>query len=840
LTAFVLVLGDPRATDPALVGPKAAHLSALAAAHPVPPGFCLTAEAFRHAEREGGIDPELSRAIVDAYARLVGDASPPPPVAVRSSALDEDGPAASFAGQHETILGVVGLDAVLEAIERTWASLRGDVALAYRRDHGLPEDGLALAVLVQRLVVADASGVAFSADPVSGRRDRMIVNATWGLGESLVAGHVTPDGWTLDKADLQVVETRPSEKARMTVLADGRTRETAVPKFLRETPALTDAELAAVAELTHELEVLQGWPVDVEFAVRNGELHLLQCRPVTALPDPPPGALAAPDDPLAGLPSPWSEADDAEHPWERDRVHFPGQMTMLDHEMTRLVYEVGITHGARTYGMPAAFHARRFWTRFYSSQRKLALPEAEQAALSARGEAAYAETDAGLENLWTWRWRPEIEAHLAFWDGFHLQGADDAELLAHLDATYERLVRLWRLHFEIVLPAGRARNAFVALYRELFEDASELDAAGLLQGRATLTTRAGEALWAVRDAVEAVPGLREEVVALPPGEVTAALDRRHDTAAVRDALDAYLNEFGRRTLYLALSAPSLAEDPTPVAAMLQDALRRPEHDARARQAEVAAEGERRVAAARERLRGYPEPVRAAFEQRLAAGRAAFVASEDHNFLLDYGTTAAVRRVVLEIGRRLADAAAIAAPEDVVHLTWAELRATWAASPAPDRRGLIAERQRELRAFADVDPPEKLGPPPVSGADAGDTYAGRPPPETREPDVVTGTPGARGLARGRARVLRELRDAGRLRPGEVLVATTTSQPWTPLFGIAAGLVTDAGGVLSHTAVIAREYGLPAVVGTRVGTRRIRDGMLLEVDGDRGTVRIVAES
>jgi len=840
LTPFVLALGDPRAADPALVGPKAAHLSALAAAHPVPPGFCLTAEAYRRAESQGGIDPDLSRAIVDAYARLVGDASPPPPVAVRSSALDEDGPAASFAGQHETILGVVGLDAVLEAIARTWASLRSDAALAYRRDHGLPEDGLALAVLVQNLVVADASGVAFSADPVSGRRDRMIVNATWGLGESLVAGHVTPDGWTLDKADLQVVETRPSEKAKMTVLAGDCTVELAVPKFLRERPALSDAELAAVAKLARDLETHQGWPVDVEFALANGELHLLQCRPVTALPDPTPGSLAAPDDPLGGLDAPWSEPDDAERHWERDRVHFPGQMTLFDHELAHLVYEVGLTHGARIYGFPAAFDARRFWTRFYGSRRTLAMSEEERAALSARGEAAHAEADAGLENVWIWRWRPEIEAHLAFWDGFDLQGAGDAALLTHLDATYERLARVWQLHFEIVLPAGRARDDFVALHRELFEDASELDAAGLLQGRATLTTRAGEALWAVRDAVEAVPGLREAVVALPAGEVLEALVRRDDAATVREALAAYLDEYGRRTLYLALSAPSLTEDPTPVIAMLQDALRRPDHDARARHAEVAAEGERRVAATRERLRGYPAPVRAAFEQRLAAGRSAFLVSEDHNFLLDYGTTAAVRRVALEVGRRLADAAAIVAPEDVVHLTWDELRATWAASPPSDRRALIAERQRQLREFADVDPPEKLGTPPSSAATTGDTYAGRPPPETREPDVVTGTPGARGLARGRARVLRDLRDAGQLNPGEILVATTTSQPWTPLFGIAAGLVTDAGGVLSHTAVIAREYGLPAVVGTRVGTRRIRDGMLLEVDGNRGHVRIVNDA
>lgn len=546
-------------------------------------------------------------------------------------------------------------------------------------------DGFALAVLIQHLVVADASGVAFSADPVSGRRDRITVNATWGLGETLVAGNVTPDGRTLDKTDLQVVETRPSEKGKMTVLAGDRTVEVATPGFLQKRPALADAELAAVAKLTRDLEALQGWPVDVEFAIADGELHLLQCRPVTALPDPTPGSLAAPDDPLGGLPTTWSAPDDAEHHWERDRVHFPGQMAMLDHELTHLVYEVGLTHGARTCGLPATFHARRFWTRFYSSQRTLALPEAERAAWSARGEAAYAEAEAALENVWTWRWRPEIEAHLAFWDGFDLHGADDAALLAHLDATYERLMRLWQLHFEITLPGGRARGAFVALRRELFEAASELDAADLLQGRSTLTPRAGEALWAVLDAVEAVPGLSEEIVALPATEVLALLADRGDAASARDAFDAYLAEFGRRTLYLALSAPSLAEDPTPVIAMLQDALRRPANDARARHAEVAAEGERRITAARERLRGYPEPVRAAFEQRLAAGRAGFVVSEDHSFLLDYSTTAAVRRVVLEVGRRLADAASIVAPVDVLHLTWDELCATWAASAAPDRR-----------------------------------------------------------------------------------------------------------------------------------------------------------
>ena len=840
MTPLILFLGDPQAADPALVGPKAAHLSALAASHPVPPGFCLTAEAYRRAEREGGIDPELSRAIVDAYAQLVGDASPPPPVAVRSSALDEDGPAASFAGQHETILGVVGLDAVLEAIDRTWASLHSETALAYRRDHGLPEDGLALAVLVQRLVLADASGVAFSVDPVSGRRDRMVVNATWGLGESLVAGHVTPDGWTLDKTSLAAVESRPSSKTKMTVVAGQGTKEIAVPGFLRDRPALADDTLAAVATLARDLEARQGWPVDAEFAVADGSLYLLQCRPVTALPEPAAGALVGPDDPLGGLPAPWRDEDDARKHWKRDRMHFPGQVTLLDLELLRLAVDEGLAHGARTYGIPITNLVRRFWTYYYDSSQRIELTEAELASWRARGAAAVAEIEAGFENVWSWRWRPEIEAHLAFWSAFDLQGADDATLLTHLDETHERLARLWRVHFEIVIPMGRARDVFVAFYRELFDGATELDAVGLLQGQETLTTRAGAALWAVRDAVEAVPGLSVELTALPSGAVQGALADRDEAAAAREALADYLADFGHRTLYIALTARSLTEDPTPVITMLQDALRRPGQDARARHAEVVAERERRVAEARETLLGYPAPVRSEFDRLLAAAQFASRLDEDHAFLLDYGTTASVRGVVLEVGRRLAATGAVAAPEDAFHLSWDELRATFAAMPTLDRRALVAERQDEMRRYADAQPPETLGTPLDATGAAGDTFFGRPPPETREPDVVTGNPGSSGRARGRARVLRDLNDAGDLEPGEILVATTTSQPWTPLFGIAAALVTDTGGVLSHTAVVAREYGLPAVVGTRVATRRIRDGMLLEVDGDRGTVRIVSEA
>src|SRR5690606_11026322 len=163
---------------------------------PVPAGFCLTAEAYRIAAREGGLTDELAQHVREAYARLVrGDTGQA--VAVRSSAIDEDGPFASFAGQHDTNLNVIGLDAVIAAIDGTWRSLHSRSAMAYRRRHGLGLDGVALAVLVQRMVPADVAGVAFSVDPVAGRQDRVVVRASWGLGESIVGGTVTPDVWTV-------------------------------------------------------------------------------------------------------------------------------------------------------------------------------------------------------------------------------------------------------------------------------------------------------------------------------------------------------------------------------------------------------------------------------------------------------------------------------------------------------------------------------------------------------------------------------------------------------------------------------------------------------------------
>ena len=285
----IVWLGEPHAETRGLVGGKVAPLSRLAAQYNVPGGFCLTTDAHQLAVAGGtSLPARLQQRVTEAYRRLCEQSGvDQPAVAVRSSAVDEDGEGTSFAGQHDTYLNVVGAEAIGEAIVRCWESARAPRVLEYRRQHGLPTDGARIAVLVQQLVVADVSMVAFSANPLTGNRDEVVVNASWGLGESVVGGSVTPDSFTVRAAgpvaDWQIVERGLSEKRKMTVAVAGGTREVDVPRLMAKQPSLSDEQLLEIAELARALEMTMGWPVDLEAAYRDDALYLLQCRPITTL-----------------------------------------------------------------------------------------------------------------------------------------------------------------------------------------------------------------------------------------------------------------------------------------------------------------------------------------------------------------------------------------------------------------------------------------------------------------------------------------------------------------------------------------------------------------------------
>jgi phosphoenolpyruvate synthase/pyruvate phosphate dikinase len=274
-------LGEPHANEPAVVGGKAASLSRLAAGYRVPPGFALTARAL------GLAAPDLARGVVplplrahiaEAYGAL-GEGR----VAVRSSAIDEDGDAHSFAGQHETFLNVEGVDPIAEAVVLCFASAFTARALDYRLHVGLPVDHIGLAILVQSQILADSAGVVFSANPITGSLDEIVITMSYGLGESIVGGTTTPDTFIVRKCDLAIVSRTIGEKRLMTVPVPGGTRELETPAFLRDLPSVTDELVLELAALALRLEADQGAPVDIECAVKGTDVYLLQSRPITTL-----------------------------------------------------------------------------------------------------------------------------------------------------------------------------------------------------------------------------------------------------------------------------------------------------------------------------------------------------------------------------------------------------------------------------------------------------------------------------------------------------------------------------------------------------------------------------
>ena len=276
----IMWLGEEACHLDELVGGKAAALSRFAATYAVPAGFAVPALS-PHAP---AIAVDVAEAIASAYHALAHRrAKPDVPVAVRSSAIDEDGCDASFAGQHDTYLNIRGYESVVDAVHRCAQSAASREALAYRAERGLAADDVRIAVLVQELVQSEVSGVAFSANPITGGRDEVMINASWGLGESIVGGSVTPDTFVVAKRGPEVTSRDIAQKDRMTVLLESGTCEVAVPDELQSVSSMSDDQAVQVARLATSLEESAGHPVDIEFAIAEGTLYLLQCRPITTL-----------------------------------------------------------------------------------------------------------------------------------------------------------------------------------------------------------------------------------------------------------------------------------------------------------------------------------------------------------------------------------------------------------------------------------------------------------------------------------------------------------------------------------------------------------------------------
>ena len=551
----------------------------------------------------------------------------------------------------------------------------------------------------------------------------------------------------------------------------------------------------------------------------------------TAMPQP----IALPAD----FPVVWERPEEAHGFWERETMHFPGQSPLLDHSFAHRWVEEGFNAACEDYSMPVRNAYQRVNTYVYQSIAPVSHDPAELEQLGRTAQERLGAAIGRQNEVWEGERLPEIKDLLGRWRAFDLTGASDAGLVTHLRDTLAWSERAWHIHFLTVFPVLVSMSLFDDFYSEVLGGEDTYGPYRLLQGQDNMSLLVDRALYALSRRALSSDDVLRVLETSAAGDVVAELGGSDEGRSFLAELDAFLAEHGRRTsLYISVSAPSWIEDPTPLITVLQDAVTQPERDHEAELEAFAQERARLTEGVRERLEGFPEAVRGQFEFLLGAARQGSVLQEDHNYWIDTQVVYEVRQVALELGRRLAANGGVDSADDVFNLRLDELN-----DLSADLHAVVAERRQEMDEFSAVASPPVLGslppgsPPddPISRAVI-KMFGGRP-RESTTPDVFYGMPGSPGVARGRVRIVRSLAEGEALQHGEVLVAPTTAPPWTPLFARAAAIVTDAGGILSHCAVVAREYSIPAVVGSKRATSVLRDGQLIEVDGTSGSIRIV---
>jgi amino acid adenylation domain-containing protein len=543
------------------------------------------------------------------------------------------------------------------------------------------------------------------------------------------------------------------------------------------------------------------------------------------------------------FPVAWDSPEEAREMWLLDEVHNLSQTSPLDFDLRLRPMLEGNSRAFTLYGVPLEIEPKLIHGFVYQKILLSDLPEGELAAALKHADQAVRKVSRDLSSRWNEAWLPEIKAHLVELTAFDPGSAALPMLLEHILSTSRRLLRLWEIHFELLTPVLVALSDFEEAYRDLFPDARPLEVYDLLAGLPNKTIETNLRLWQLGRAAARTPALRALLTTKDLAELPAELAKTLEGRALQGGIQDYVSMYGERSDDLYIDRPTWIDDPTPVLRSLREAVLSPDRDLAAELGQRAELREARLAEVRERLASHPPAVVEEFEALLSAAQMATVLSEDHHFWLDCKITYHARRVSLEAGKRLTERGVLEAPDDIFQLTLAELSALGSdlSADSSPLRASIGERRADAVRFAGVTPPPVLGVPgPLPTGESAimnasfkfsGGFVGLPDNEGE----LRGMPGSGGLVKGPVRIVRTLADADALRPGDILVAPATLPSWTPFFATVAAVVTSAGGVLSHAAVVAREYGIPAVVGARGATEVLRDGQFIEVDGDRGVVR-----
>jgi pyruvate,water dikinase len=860
---FVRFLEEVDETQVAVVGGKGAHLGGLSRIDGVrvPAGFCVTTDAFRRImadapsiddrlDQLSRLDPDdreairtlsaeirrileetampgdLTAAITRALARPGEDAA----YAVRSSATAEDLPTASFAGQQDTYLNVVGRPAILRHVSRCWASLFTERAVTYRQRRGIDHRAVHMAVVVQQMVFPDAAGILFTADPVTGNRRVVSVEAGFGLGEALVSGLVNADVYTV--RDGEVVATAIGTK-RLAIRAapGGGTQEQAIDPELQDQPVLTDAQVVRLAQLGRRIEAHFGRPQDIEWCLAGNDIQIVQSRPITTL-------------------FPVPESGDQEN-----HIYVSvGHQQMMTDPMTPL----GLSFWQMTTPAPMAEAGGRL---FVDVTQRLASPTTRAGLLNALQRSDPLMGDAlqtVLERDGFIRPLPDEGAPGPLFGGspapIETDPAIVTELIersqasvatarhdiatlsgeALLDFIHKDMQELRRILFD-----PRSHQVFMSameaawwLNDQLLEWLGEKNAADTLTQSVphNVTSEMGLALLDVADVIRPHPDV---VVFLHHVDDDAFLDELSELPGGREAryaIEGWLEKYGMRCVgEIDITRPRWAERPSTLVPVILGNVKNFEPGAGARRFEQG----RKEAWAKEqdvlqRLRALPDGEKKADEAKQMIDRVrTFIGYREYP---KYGMVSryfVYKQALLREAERFVEDGVLREKNDIYFLRFAELHDVVRTKHVDDE--LIRRRRDAFTSYQALTPPRVL-------TSDGEAVTGA----YRRDDVPTGAlvglPVSAGVVEGRARVVLDMAQAD-LEPGDILVTAYTDPSWTPLFVAIAGLVTEVGGLMTHGAVIAREYGLPAVVGVVDATRLIPDGRRIRVHGTDGYVEIL---
>jgi pyruvate,water dikinase len=851
------------------------------------------------------LSSDIVEEIRDAYAGLeAGSHEDGPAIAVRSSANAEDLPGLSFAGQQETFLNVRGADETVEAVRRCWASLWTPQAISYRHNNGIDQGSVAMAVVAQIMVPSEVSGILFTANPANGERSEVVINASFGLGEIVVSGQVTPDTYLVDKQTLTAKETMIGPKEQM-IVSDGEqgTRITAVAGDQRDVSSLSDDMLEELVRTALEIEALyEGLPQDIEWAYSDGKLHLLQSRPITNLPVqpieldwsvPPPATYVSRRQIVENMPDPicplFEElylTDGLESPrkgkslmvgggpifmtvngYAYQRFDWPviheqqteregtrkkpapvteeeieaAEHKAMEAELKRKEYEENqarmASHDLKLFQSELVEEDRRSFDAWAATQDDdnlaltVTMPESDNLTYTAFNKTAINDRQLGE---WHEVTRPRLIGIGEKWSKVDVAATADDELLAGIREMGIEEGYYWSSNASHSFGVAKSTDDQLQCFlRETLPD-HHFISGQFLSGIESKTMQANADLFQIAKLARANEELAFLVGVTPSKFLMQALKDRNDTREVLDGIETYLARYGHQGYSMDFVEPTQIEDPSALFASLKAMVADTDYDPKNQAFRASGIREEKYGEISELLEGLEYWQ---FRYRLWLARKYNYIREEVAFLFGY-TWSVLRPMAFELGRRLVDTGTFRRTDDTFFLVTAELeRAIEArsAGQALPELGELAAQRRELReARKRHHPPGTL--PSEASQIHGIAFKETQIKNDESSDTMRGFPVSSGKVTARASVITSAQEFDRMRPGSILVSPLTTPAWTQLFASAVGLVTDVGSILAHGSIVAREYGIPAVLGVGNGTKRIRHGQTITIDGDAGTVVI----